>query len=114
MLPAETVKDETGVFKSLSRRPLADYFQASTPTIPEENIPKTYPQLGITNVDDMATLDEMQKALPEVDMRQVYQDDPEMMKMLIELWKSKKVTKRNLHEAFKEKQMTAQQALGIR
>jgi len=95
-------------------RPLADYFQASTPTVPEENIPKTFGQLGITNVDDMQTLQEMQEALPEVDMRQEYESDPELMKKLIELWRAKKLNKSNLHKAFGTIQQRAQETLGIR
>jgi len=92
---------------------LGEFFQAPTETVPESNIPKTYPQLGITNVDDMATLQEMQEALPEVDMREEFEADPELMKKLIELWKAKKLTKKNLHKAFSMIHQTAQQALGI-
>lgn len=93
---------------------LGDYFQASTPTVPEGNVPKTYPQLGIENVDDQATLQEMEDALPDVNMRSEYEADPEMMKKLMELWKAKKLTKQNLSKAFSTMQQTAQQSLGIR
>jgi hypothetical protein len=75
--------------------------------------PKTYPQVGATNVEDQATLQEMQKALPDVDMKSEYETDPEMMKKLIELWRTKKLTKQNLHKAFSMIQQTAQQSLGI-
>jgi len=102
------------VSKELGKPALSDYFQASTPTVPEEKIPKTFAQLGITNVDDMQTLQEMQEALPEVDMRQEYESDPELMKKLIELWRAKKLNKSNLHKAFSRIQESAQKKLGIR
>ena len=94
-------------------RPLADYFQAPTETVPEGNIPKTYQQMGIESVDDQATLQEMQQALPDVDMRQEYEADPETMKKLMELWRAKKLTKKNLHKAFSMIQQSAQKSLGI-
>ena len=75
--------------------------------------PKTFPQVGATNVNDQATLQEMQKALPDVDMKSEYESDPELMKKLIELWRTKKLTKQNLHKAFSMIQQTAQQSLGI-
>lgn len=93
---------------------IGEYFQAPTETVPESNIPKTYPQMGIESVDDMATLQDMQKALPDVDMRQEYESDPEMMQKLMELWRAKKLNKSNLHKAFSTIQQSAQQALGIR
>lgn len=92
---------------------VSDYFQASTDTVPESNVPKSYKQLGITDINDQATLEEMQKALPDVDMKSEYEGDPEMMKKLIELWRNKKLTKQNLHKAFSMLQQTAQQALGL-
>lgn len=104
------VSPDKGMFDRLE---IGDYFQAPTDTVPESNIPKTYPQLGIESVDDMAILEEMQKALPEVDMRDEYESDPEMMKKLMELWRAKKLTKQNLHKAFSQIQQSAQQALGI-
>lgn len=75
--------------------------------------PRTYQQLGITGVDDMATLGEMQKALPDRDMRQEYETDPESMQRLMRLWKEKKVNKANLHKFFSIMQQKAQQALGV-
>lgn len=103
-----------GVKEEKKGKILADYFQAPTDTVPEGNVPKTFPQLGITNVDDQAIIQEMQKALPDVDMRDEYEADPEMMKKLMELWKAKKLTKQNIHKAFSNIQQNAQQALGIR
>lgn len=100
--------------KEYDKLGVEDYFQAPTDTVPIGKVPKTYPQMGIESVDDMATLDEMQKALPDVDMRDEYESDPEMMKKLMELWKAKKLTKQNLHKAFSQIQQSAQQALGIR
>ena len=101
-------KPDEGMFDRLG-----DYFQAPTEVVPESNVKKSYPQMGISNVDDMATLEEMQKALPDVDMREEYEGDPELMKKIIELWKTKKLNKSNLHKAFSMIQQTAQQALGL-
>ena len=92
---------------------LSDYFQAPTETVPEGNVPKTYPQMGITNVDDQATLEEMQKALPEVDMKSEYESDPELMQKLMQLWRNKKLNKSNLHKAFSMIQQKARTSLGI-
>lgn len=75
--------------------------------------PRTYQQLGITGVDDQATLGEMQKALPDRDMRQEFESDPEYMEKLIRLWKEGKLNKSNLHKAFSALQQRAQQSLGI-
>lgn len=93
---------------------LGDYFQAPTETVPEGNIPKTFPQMGIESIDDQAVLSEMQQALPDVDMKSEYESDPEMMNKLMELWRAKKLTKQNLHKAFSMIQQSAQQSLGIR
>jgi len=70
--------------------------------------------MGITNIDDQATLQEMQEALPDVDMKSEYEADPELMKKLMELWRQKKLNKSNLHKAFSNIQQSAQQTLGIR
>lgn len=95
------------------RSGISDYFQAPTDTVPESNIPKTYPQLGIESVDDQATLQEIQKAVPDIDMREEYEADPEMMKKLMELWRQGKLNKKNIHKAFSKIQNKAQQALGL-
>lgn len=92
---------------------LSDYFQSGTDTVPEENIPKTFQQLGISSVDDQATLQEMQKALPDRDMRDEYETDPEYMKKLIQLWKQGKLNKSNLHKAFSAIQQRARESLGV-
>lgn len=105
---------EQEVFEKMGAPRLTDYFQAPTETVPESNIPKTYPQLGIESIDDQATLEEMQKAVPDVDMREEYESDPELMKKLMELWRQKKLNRSNLHKAFSKIQQSAQQALGIR
>ena len=73
--------------------------------------PRTYEQMGIENVDDMATLQEMQEALPDRDMKAEYEADPELMQKLIQLWREKKLTKQNLHKAFSVIQQRAREAL---
>lgn len=110
----KTDKGEMGVFEEMGAPRISDYFQAPTETVPQGNVPKTYPQMGIESIDDQAVLSEMQKALPEVDMKSEYESDPEMMKKLMELWRTKKLTKQNLHKAFSMIQQSAQQSLGIR
>jgi len=94
-------------------RPLADFFQAATETVPEENIPKTHKQLGITSIEDQKTFQEMQNALPDRDLRLEYENDPESMQRLIQLWKARKINKSNLHKFFSAIQQQARQALGI-
>lgn len=98
----------------------ADYFQPGpTPiTTPPKlddffSPPRTYEQLGITNIDNQETLGEMQKAMPDRDMRQEYEADPEYMQKLINLWKEGKLNKSNLHKAFSAIQQRARQSLGI-
>ena len=81
----------------------ANYFQA----------PRTYEQLGITNVDEQATLQEMQEALPDVDMRQEYEGDPENMQRLMKLWREKRISKTKLREFFLAIQQKARESLGI-
>ena len=73
--------------------------------------PRTYEQMGIENVDEMATLQEMQEALPDRDMKAEYEADPELMQKLIQLWREKKLTKQNLHKAFSVIQQRAREAL---
>lgn len=80
----------------------ADYFQA----------PKTFEQVGITSVDEQATLQEMQQALPDIDMKAEYEADPEYMQKLIKLWREKKLNKQNLHKAFSALLQRAQESLG--
>ena len=92
---------------------LEDYFQAPTETVPEGNIPKTFQQIGIESVDEQATLQEMQKALPDVDMKNEYENNPEYMQKLIKLWREGKLNKQNLHKAFSIIQGKAQKVLGV-
>jgi len=90
-----------------------DYFQAPTATVPEANIQRTYKQMGITNTEDQATFQEMQDAMPEQDMRKEYEDNPELFKELMELWRQKKLNKKNIGKAFSMMQQQARQSLGI-
>ena len=104
---------ELEVFEEMGAPGIADYFQAPTETVPQGNIPKTYPQMGITSIDEQAILSEMQLALPEVDMKSEYESDPELMKKLMQLWKDGKLNKQNLHKAFSMIQQKARTSLGI-
>lgn len=81
--------------------------------IGQPTAPKTFGQIGITDADDMSILQEMQKALPDRDLKQEYEDDPENMKRLMKLWQEGKLNKSNLHKAFSMIQQDARQALGI-
>ncbi len=94
-------------------KPLEDYFQAPTDTVPEDNTPKTFEQVGITDPNEQAAIQEMQEAAPDVDVMQEYQDDPESMKRLLKLWEEGKLNKQNLFKAFSMLQGRAKQTLGI-
>lgn len=111
--PIDRAIGKAGGRKSLPKTSISDYFQAPTDTVPESKVPKSYPQLGITNVDDQATLEEIQKALPDINIKDEYEADPESMQKLIQLWKEGKLNKQNIHKAFSMIQQTAQQALGL-
>jgi len=90
-----------------------DLPQAATPDFPEENIPRTFEQLGIVQPQDQQIFQEMQKALPDVDMRQEYENNPESFKRLMKLWQDRKVNKKNLRQFFSAIQQKAKQSLGI-
>jgi len=90
---------------------LQDYFQDSTETIPEKNIPATFEQIGVMNPQDQATFEEMQEAIPDRDLRQEYEKDAEGMQKLIKLWREKKLNKSNLHKAFSAIQQKAKESL---
>lgn len=59
-------------------RPLGDYFQAG---MEEENM--TFEQLGITNTADQDTFQQLDKALPEMDLRGAYTLDPATFQMIL-------------------------------
>lgn len=127
VLPTRDVIDSRGYFSyelpeaAATKKPrekgatasFDDLLQGATPDFPNDTTPKTFEQIGITNTQDQATLQEMQKALPERDLRQEYQDDPENMKRLMELWRKGKLNKKNLRKAFSVIQAKAKQSLGI-
>lgn len=92
---------------------IEDLFQAATESLPFENIPKTFEQIGAKTPDQQATLQEMQKAIPDVDLKSEYEADPENMERLMNLWKQKKVNSKNLRDFFSKLQQGAKQTLGI-
>jgi hypothetical protein len=85
----------------------------STPDFPESNVPKTFDQLGLTSTDDQATLQEMQDTLPDIDMKQEFEQNPEGMKRLMKLLKDKKINKAQLKQFFSKRQEAARQTLGL-
>ena len=101
-------KAKSGILKSLS-----SFFQASTPTVPEANEPKTFEQSGVKSPQQQQTLQEMQDALPDVDFKQEYADDPNNMERLIKLWQQKKIDKTKLKDFFSKMQQQARSSLGI-
>jgi hypothetical protein len=94
-------------------KPLEGYFQSATPTVPTENTPKTFKDSGITAPADQQTIQEMQKAIPDVDLLKEYEQNPEEMKRSMELWKQKKLNKGNIKKAFSMMQQQARQSLGV-
>jgi hypothetical protein len=107
---AETApeKAKSGILKNIS-----SFFQGSTPALPTENTKKSFKQLGIESPQDQQTLQDMQKDVPEVDMKQELQDDPEGFKRLMEMYKQGKINKSNLKKAFSMMQQQAKSTLGI-
>ena len=122
-MPADVKTDNRGLFSTQANKagklssvtndapPLESYFQASTPMVPTENIPQTYEQSGITQPDEQQSLQEMQQVVPDVNLTQEYQDDPESMKEIMKLRKQGKMPDKLLRQLFIKKQ--AQQTLGI-
>jgi len=98
-----------GAYKGI--KGIQDYFQDSTETIPEKNIPATFEQIGVMSPQDQATFEEMQEAVPDIDLRQEYEKDAEGMQKLIKLWREKKLNKSNLHKAFSAIQQKAKESL---
>ncbi len=106
--------DNRGLFsEGKSPFEIEDYYQAATETVPVANEPKTFQQLGITSPADQQVFQEMQKAVPDVDLRQEMEQDPEGMKRLIKLWQERKLNKKNIRNAFSAIQQRAKQSLGI-
>jgi hypothetical protein len=91
----------------------ADFFQVSTPELPKEDLPKTYDDVGVDSPQDIQTLQEIQKLVPDNDMKDEYRQNPEGMKKLLEAWRQGKLNKQQLRNAFSSLQQTAQEALGI-
>ena len=70
--------------------PGAEFFQTPTAAFPEDTVPKTLSQIGITAKDDMQTFQELEKKLPDMDLRQAYQADPKGFAMIMKALKSGK------------------------
>jgi len=101
-------KAKSGILKNLS-----SFFQSPTPTVPEANEPKTFEQSGVKSPQQQQTLQEMQQALPDVDMKQEMADDPANMERLMKLWQQKKIDKTKLKDIFSKMQQQAKSTLGI-
>lgn len=52
---------------------MSDFFQAPTELSPMDTVPKTFAQIGITAKDDIQTFNELEKKLPDMDLRSQYQ-----------------------------------------
>lgn len=126
VLPTRDVIDSRGYFsyelpevattkepKGKAPASFDDLLQGATPDFPNDTTPKTFEQIGVTDTQDQATLQEMQKAIPDRDLRQEYEDDPEGMQRLMKLWREKKLNKKNINKAFSMIQQKARQSLGI-
>ena len=96
-----------------STKALSDFFQGSTDAVPEENKKKSFIEIGIGSTGQQQTLEELQTELPDVDMRQEYENDPEGMERLMKLWKEGKVNKKNLSGLFSSLRSKARTSLGI-
>ena len=92
---------------------LSEFIQEPTQDVPEGNIPKTFQELGLTDAADQQTFQEMQEAIPDRDLRQEFEDDPEGMQRLMKLWRDKKLNKKNIGKAFSALQTKAKESLGI-
>lgn len=72
----------TSILTEEGMKPLADYFQAGTETVPEENIPPTFEQLGVEQADQ-ESFQQLEKKLPDIDLRQTYRLDPQGFKQML-------------------------------
>ena len=99
--------------------PIGEFFQQATETVPEEKTKKSFEEIGVETPDAMQILDEMDKALPDIDMHDEFenaQQDPqtkEMLDKLMQRWKDKKLSVDQLRKAFSMMQQNARQSLGI-
>jgi hypothetical protein len=102
----ETVKNPvTGQTRNIVK-PLEGYFQGATSTVPTENIPQTFEGSGITAPSDQQTIQEMQKAIPDIDLKKEYTGDPNNMKQVMELWREGKLNKSNIGRVFKSNRIS--------
>lgn len=83
-----------------------DPFQASTSTSPMQNIPPSFADLGITDKATIQMFSEIEKALPDVDLRSQFRSDPEVFLRLFDAV----ARSRNLPDGSK---MTLQQAIEL-
>lgn len=61
----------------LPQAPAADFIQTATAAFPRSTVPPTYQQIGLTAKDDIEQFAELEKKLPDINLRAVYQDDPQ-------------------------------------
>lgn len=105
---AGAIKGATGEIKSSIReqvglaKPLKDYKQASTETVPEENIPKSFVEIGIGKGDQESFLD-LEKALPDMDLRSDYERDPQFFQTLLKALREGKIDMKKALEIIQAK-----------
>ncbi len=69
----------------------AEYFQGPTAAVPQANIPQTMSQIGITDTDDQAIFQDLEKAAPpELDLRGIVISDPQGFKKILDALKAGK------------------------
>lgn len=68
-----------------------DLTQGATPDFPEDNVPKTFDQLGITDVGDQEQLQELDDAMPEMDVRADIVRDPQFYQSLLKALRDGKI-----------------------
>lgn len=108
---ADFRKESEAFIKDFQRN--SDFFQVSTPDSPKDDLPKTFDDIGLDSPQDMETMQDIQKAVPNVDLMDEYQQNPEGMKRIMEGFRKGTITRKQLQELFASLQQSAKQALGI-
>ncbi len=109
--PPDFRKESEAFIKDFQRN--SDFFQVSTPDSPKEDLPKTFEDVGMDSPQDIETMQDIQKAVPDVDLMDEYKQNPEGMKRILEGFRKGTITRKLLQELFASLQQSAKQALGI-
>lgn len=99
----DTAFDDVDALTGAARKaPTTNFFQAATEAFPQSNVPLTHQEIGLTAKDDIQQFGELEKKLPDMDLRSQYQADPEGFGLILQWLKAGKApngTKFTIKEA---------------